>query len=146
MTSRIFTLNNRKFWDITSDLVQMADGSYMRISQNCAEASAASVDNAKDPVLADLMQNTNTAGDFGAMLKMGFSIQEAGAFFVSPIIREFIKYRGKDWKNGLRKSPLTDSYDVPTLKKLGILKDGMNWDTDVLRSNTIRATEYGITP
>ena len=31
------------------------------ISFNCSETSAASVDNAKDPVLADLMQNTDTA-------------------------------------------------------------------------------------
>ena len=69
--------------DITSPLDE-------RISKNCANFSAASVDNVKDPVLADLRQNTNTANIMGMLLRAGLSIQEASLMFQQPIVAQWI--------------------------------------------------------
>lgn len=69
--------------DITSPLGE-------RISKNCANFSAASVDNAKDRVLADLRQNTNTANIMGMLLRAGLSIQEASLMFQQPIVAQWI--------------------------------------------------------
>ena len=61
------------------------------ISFNCSETSAASVDNAKDPVLADLMQNTDTAKVLCLLLRLGVPIEDACALFNVPAIRRIIK-------------------------------------------------------
>lgn len=81
-----FIINGRKIkslHDITSPLNE-------RISKNCANFSAASVDNVKDPVLADLRQNTNTANIMGMLLRAGLSIQEASLMFQQPIVAQWI--------------------------------------------------------
>jgi hypothetical protein len=71
------------------------NGKYdMRISKNCAEFSAASVDNAKDPVLASLLQDTDTANITGAMLRMGMSIDEIAAIYSNPILRANLRPDG----------------------------------------------------
>ena len=61
------------------------------ISFNCSESSAASVDNVKDPVLADLMQNTETAKILCLLLRTGMPIKDACAFFNIPVIRNYLK-------------------------------------------------------
>lgn len=58
------------------------------ISQNSAEYSAASVDNAKNPVLSDLMQNPNTAYITSFMLRAGYPIDIISSLFSYPIIRD----------------------------------------------------------
>ena len=81
-----FGINGRRvksLHDITSPLGE-------RISKNCANFSAASVDNVKDPVLADLRQNTNTANIMGMLLRAGLSIQEASLMFQQPIVAQWI--------------------------------------------------------
>lgn len=81
-----FGINGRRvksLHDITSPLDE-------RISKNCANFSAASVDNVKDPVLADLRQNTNTANIMGMLLRAGLSIQEASLMFQQPIVAQWI--------------------------------------------------------
>lgn len=60
------------------------------ISFNCSETSAASVDNVKDPVLADLMQDTNTAKILCLLLRLGMPIKDACAMFNIPSIRKYI--------------------------------------------------------
>ena len=60
------------------------------ISFNCSETSAASVDNAKDPVLADLMQNTDSAKVLCLLLRLGMPIKDACAIFNVPEIRKMI--------------------------------------------------------
>lgn len=60
-----------------------------RVSSNCAECSAASVDNAKDPVLADVNSNVKTASLFGYMLRAGLTIEEASLLLSQPYV---------DWK------------------------------------------------
>lgn len=77
-----------------SDIYTEYGGYPTKVSKNCAEFSAASVDNVKDPVLASLMQNTNTASITCFMLRAGFSIPEIGAFFGIPIVSDTIENTG----------------------------------------------------
>lgn len=62
-----------------------------RISKNCAQFSAASVDNVKDPELAKLLQNTKTANITAFMLRAGLSIEEINLLFQQPDIRHLIQ-------------------------------------------------------
>ena len=61
------------------------------ILSNCAQLSAASVDNVKVPVLASLLQNENTASIGGTMLAMGMSLKQMGLLFTQPIVRKYIE-------------------------------------------------------
>lgn len=61
------------------------------ILSNCAQLLAASADNVKDPVLASLLQNENTASIGGTMLAMGMSLQQMGLLFTQPIVRYYIE-------------------------------------------------------
>lgn len=88
-----FVVNGRKIQSLHEAYVKIGDTNE-RISKNCANFSAASVDNVKDPVLADLLQNTKTANIAGFMLRAGMSIQEIGLFFTQPIVRECIENTG----------------------------------------------------
>lgn len=108
-----FVVNGRKIQSLHEAYVQIGNTSE-RISKNCANFSAASVDNVKDPVLADLLQNTRTANIAGFMLRAGMSIQEIGLFFTQPIVRECIEKTGH--VKGLKK--LIKSY-INKLKSLG---------------------------
>lgn len=74
--------------DITSGLGE-------RISKNCANFSAASVDNVKDPVLSDLMQNMNTAKIAALLLRAGLSIEEISLFVNQPSLRYIYNTYGK---------------------------------------------------
>jgi hypothetical protein len=65
-----------------------------RISKNCAEFSAASVDNVKDPVLALLMQTTDTAKISGFMLRAGIPINIIGLMFNQPVVKALIEKSG----------------------------------------------------
>lgn len=62
-----------------------------RITKNCAEFNAASVDNVKDPVLALLNQYPNVAFVACTMLDLGMDIKTIGAFFNIPCIKEYIQ-------------------------------------------------------
>lgn len=86
----VFHINGRRIQSL-HDIVS-ATGE--RISRNCAQFSAASVDNVKDPVLADLLQNVNTARVTGFMLRAGMSIEEISLLFAQPIVRECIQDTG----------------------------------------------------
>ena len=79
-----FILNGRKVQSLHDIFSPLGE----RISKNCANFSAASVDNVKDPVLADLLQNKFTAPITGFMLRAGFSIEEIGLLFSQPVIRK----------------------------------------------------------
>lgn len=85
-----------------------------RISKICANGSAASVDNVKDPVLADLMQNTKTANICGFMMRAGMTLEEIGLFFSQPLVRKAVQSSGS----------LADleKYLAPLIKTLGDLK------------------------
>lgn len=75
-----FYVNGR----LIKSLTDVTSGLGERISKNCANFSAASVDNVKDPVLADLMQNTKTAKIAALLLRAGLSIEEISLFVAQP--------------------------------------------------------------
>lgn len=82
----IFNMNGRSInslHDITSGLGEL-------ISKNCAEFSAASVDDVKDPNLAQLDQRPDTANITATMLRLGMSIEEIGLMFSHPYIRTYL--------------------------------------------------------
>lgn len=85
-----FFINGRKIQSLHDIMSPLGE----RISKNCANFSAASVDNVKDPVLADLMQNTKTANIAGFMLRAGMSVEEIGLLFSQPIIRRCVEDTG----------------------------------------------------
>lgn len=78
-----FNINGREI----SSLHNITSGLGELISKNCAEFSASSVDNAKDPVLASLMQNKNTARITAFLLNAGLSIKEIAYIFTTPVMR-----------------------------------------------------------
>lgn len=86
----VFTINGRTVQSLHDIMSPNGD----RISKNCANFSAASVDNVKDPVLADLMQNTQTANITGFMLRAGMSVEEIGLLFSQPLVRKCITETG----------------------------------------------------
>lgn len=86
----VFTINGRTVQSLHDIMSPNGD----RISKNCANFSAASVDNVKDPVLADLMQNTQTANIAGFMLRAGMSVEEIGLLFSQPLVRRCITKTG----------------------------------------------------
>ena len=75
-------------------LSEVRDKEGVLISQNCAEFLASAADNGKDPVLADLMQNTKTANIASLMLRLGMSVKEIGLLFTQPIIQTCIEQTG----------------------------------------------------
>ena len=101
-----FKINGRTI--NTLDLEFSATGEL--ITKNCAEFQAASVDGVKDPVLATLLQNEDTAKITGLMLRAGLSIAEISYFFNQPSVRSlieeegnlnhFLKYNGYNTKQG----------------------------------------------
>lgn len=86
INGRLINRLDKAYFDIT--------GSKERISKNCANFSAASVDNVKDPVLADLLQNMKTAGIAGCMLRAGMTVSEVSLLFSQPTVRACIEKTG----------------------------------------------------
>lgn len=114
-----FWVNGRKVQSLHAMQTQIGNVTEW-ISKNCAEFSAASVDNVKDPVLADLLQNKDTAKIAGFMLRAGMSIEEVGLFFTQPLVRECIDTFGNaDVKN---LSTVIDAYT----ERLKELKGGVS--------------------
>lgn len=81
-----FFVNGRRISKLTNVISDLGE----RISNNCAEFSAGSVDNGKNPVLADLMQNMFTAKVTAFMLRAGMSIEEIGLLFNQPYVKRVL--------------------------------------------------------
>ena len=86
-----FEINGRRV-DSLHDIVSKAGE---LISQNCAEFSAASVDNGKDPKLANLRQTSNTAKVTNVLTRAGLTIQEIGLLFSSPVVKYYVDNTGE---------------------------------------------------
>ena len=93
-----FFINGRRISNLTNVISDLGE----RISNNCAEFSAGSVDNGKDPVLADLMQNMSTAKVAAFMLRAGMSIEEIGLLFNQPYVKRVINESGSLDKKSIR--------------------------------------------
>lgn len=85
-----FFVNGRRISNLTNVISDLGE----RISNNCAEFSAGSVDNGKDPVLADLMQNMFTTKVTAFMLRAGMSIEEIGLLFNQPYVKRVLSEGG----------------------------------------------------
>ena len=82
-----FTINGHMYNSLHS--IKNERGNY--ITRNISNFLAASVDNVKDPVLKDLMQDTIT-GDLSCfMLRAGVEPNEVGLFMNQPIVKEIIE-------------------------------------------------------
>lgn len=88
-----FNVEGRHIKRVDGRYIQTKNG-IQRISSNCAECSAASVDNAKDPVLAGLNSNVKTASLYGYMLRLGLTIEEVSLILAQPHVDWFIKTNG----------------------------------------------------
>lgn len=75
-----FYFNGVKFKSL-HDIKTVRNGVEYYISKNCGYFQAASVDNVKDPVVANLMQNEKTAHITGFMLRLGMLPSEIALFF-----------------------------------------------------------------
>lgn len=105
-----FFVNGRKIQSLSNITSETGE----RISKNCANFSAASVDNVKDPVLADLMQNIQTANIAGFMLRAGMSIEEISLLFTQPLIKQCILESGS-----LKSLPTNINRVIRALRKKG---------------------------
>lgn len=123
-----FNINGRVLNSIHDAYIEI-DGIKERISKNCAEFSAASVDNVKDPVLAKLMQNTETAKVAGFMLRAGFTIEEIGLLFNSPDVKRCIELYGNLSKESidlyLGSTPVEVSISV--INSTGLIKNTVEY-------------------
>ena len=79
-----FSINGRIIKDLSNITSELGE----RISKLCANFSASSVDNVKDPVLADLMQNRKTAKIAGLLVRAGLSIDEISLLFTQPLVKQ----------------------------------------------------------
>lgn len=110
-----FVVNGRRISSLHEIFSKDNDGNLLeRISKNCANGSAASVDNVKDPTLDGLKQNTKTANITGFMLRAGMSWQEIGLLFTQPIIGSLVDKYGD-----LTRLPEQIKYLETRLKSLG---------------------------
>lgn len=83
-----------------SSLSGIYDNSKRRISRNIAEFLAASVDNAKDPVLAKLWQNDHTASTTCFLLRLGVTPNDVVKMF-----RDFKKASPEQFDNFMKYGP-----------------------------------------
>lgn len=129
-THRSFIINGRPLNSLHDAYTNEGKGE--RISKNCANFSAASVDNVKDPVLADLLQNRKTANITGFMLRAGMTVNEISLFFALPEVRKKIKSTG-----GL---------DPKTINNLvSNMRDNLESYVGLLPSNLDILKEYNVT-
>ena len=75
-----FTDDFRKIQSLHDQTTEV-DGKIIYIQEQIAQLQAASVDNAKDPILSDLHQKGYTAGIALMMLRAGMSMEELSYFF-----------------------------------------------------------------
>ena len=88
-----FTVDGKTFGSL-HDTTTEINGITTSILENCAQLSAALVDNIKAPMLAELLQNEKTASITGTMLAIGMSISQMSLLFTQPLVRKFIENDG----------------------------------------------------
>lgn len=104
-----FTLNGKTLTSLHS-----IESEGRLISKDNSEFLAASVDNAKDPVLAGIVQNSFTAPIAMLLSRLGYSPAEIGVLFNQPIVKEISRkfFRGRregKWRDTIIEEVLTDA-------------------------------------
>lgn len=92
-----FSFEGRRVQKIDEIQVQRKRGNraYMHyVSDDCAESSAAAVDNGKTPTLGDLNSNTSTATFFGFLTRLGLGIDGAALLLSQPEVDRSINSTG----------------------------------------------------
>lgn len=133
----VFTFNGREIKQL--DQIKNVYGEY--ISHNCAQFSASSVDNAKDPVLQYLLQTTDTANITGFLLRAGFSIEEVFLIFTHPVFQSMY-YNGK-LNRGAVNAELTKRNKARGLNGVDI--SDRDFTTDELLKDILLASFHGDT-
>ena len=95
-TNGAFVLNGKKLTSLHS--IKNPEGEY--ISKTIAGFVAASVDNAKDPVLDSLNQNSYTADVTMLLARAGYTTLEIGLLMNQPIVKDFVRACPKERKKG----------------------------------------------
>ena len=97
-------LNNRN--ETSLHAIKNSKGEY--ISRNTGGYVAASVDNAKEPLLGDLNQNAFTADANMALIRSGYTVEEVSLFIKQPIIVEITKKYFRELKKGRKKEDIIE--------------------------------------
>ena len=93
------------------------------ISKNNAGFLAASVDNGKDPVLADINQNTFTADASMLLSRLGYNPVEIGLLMAQPIIMDITQTYFRESREGKGKDTVIDEVLVEYKKKAAMMEE-----------------------
>lgn len=136
-----FTINGRNIQSLHEQYIVFPSGERERISKNCANLFAASIDNTKEPILSDVLSTKHTAHDYCFMLRAGMTLDESGLLLAQPVSRWLIETTGT--LDGL-------SEEIDTMIKKGGYKEAaetirdkgdyrsFDFTTDMLMDNIIR--------
>lgn len=114
-----FVLNGRRLTSLHG--IQNESKEY--ISRNNAGFLAASVDNVKDPVLADLNQNTFTTDASMLLSRLGYNPIEIGLLMNQPIIQEITTTYFRESREGKGKDTIIDDVLKKYKRAAGITSD-----------------------
>lgn len=112
------------------------EGKIMRISKLCAEFSAASVDNVKDPVLARLAQTPNTAYLTCFMLCAGMTSEEISLVFNLPGLRDVIDIYGTINNKIIEELPYLLAAKAAKAKMKKIIEENPDIDKEIIDKQT----------
>ena len=93
------------------------------ISKNNAGFLAASADNAKDPVLAGINQNTFTADASMLLSRLGYNPIEIGLLMTQPIIMDITQTYFRERREGKGKDTVIDEVLVEYKKKAAMMEE-----------------------
>jgi hypothetical protein len=108
------------------------------VSNNNAGFLSASVDNAKDPVLASLNQNTFTADATMLLSRLGYNPIEIGLLMRQPIIMEITKTYFRESRKGKSKTAIIKEV-ISKYSKLARENNSLSYDN--FRKNTFKLNE-----
>ena len=114
-----FVLNGKKLTSLHN--ITNQDGKY--ISRNNAGFLAASVDNAKDPILASLNQNTLTADASMLLSRLGYNALEIGLLMNQPIVLEITQTYFRENREGKDKNTIIDEILREYSKKAALMQN-----------------------
>lgn len=97
------------------------------ISKNNAGFLAASADNAKDPVLAALNQNTFTADASMLLSRLGYNPLEIGLLMMQPIVQEITNTYFRESREGKSKDTIIDEV-LGKYKEKAALNNDLTYD------------------
>ena len=114
-----FVLNGKKLISLHS--ITNQSGKY--ISRNNAGFLAASVDNAKDPILASLNQNTLTADASMLLSRLGYNALEIGLLMNQPIVLDITQTYFRENREGKDKDTIIDEILREYSKKAALMQN-----------------------